>query len=74
MSTSDAWFEHSGSVRVSGKWVRVVAPGRPAALVPIDLQGTRYRDRFDDSPVFVTVVMNQTLQTGAMITTNDDLK
>jgi hypothetical protein len=56
--TSDAWFHHTGSVRIQDAWVHVSAPGRPDALIPIDRQGIYPRDIHDESPICVTVVMN----------------
>jgi hypothetical protein len=72
--TSDAWFRHSGNVRVERTWVHVTAPGRPAALVSIDRQGIHPRDIHDESPIFGTVVMNRCTQLDASdnVTSDND--
>ena len=47
----------SGDVDTSTTWVRVAAPDRTAALVPLDRQSVRPRDLNDRTPVYVTVVL-----------------
>jgi hypothetical protein len=52
-------YKHTtGSVRTTGTWLRVTAAGRPTALIPLDRQSLKGRDLNDDTPIYVTVVMN----------------
>ena len=52
-------FQHSGSVYTSDVWIRVSAPGRPSTLVSLQRRSAGARDVHDETPVFVTVVLNK---------------
>jgi hypothetical protein len=56
---SSGTFRDSGYVDTSQAWIRVSAPARGATLVPLDRQSGRPRDLHDETPVFVTVVLNK---------------
>ncbi len=56
---SDGPFTHSGAVSISRVWLRVSAPDRPSTLVPVDRQSARLRDIDDETPLYITVVLNK---------------
>ena len=56
---SDGPWENSGYVDTSCVWVRILAPDRLMALVPLDRQSVRPRDIHDLTPIVVTVVLNK---------------
>jgi hypothetical protein len=53
------WLRNSGYVDTGRIWLHVSAPGRPTTLVPLDCQTVHPRDIKDNSPLFVTVVLNK---------------
>lgn len=59
---SDSFVTRSGYVDTSSVWLRVTAPDRPPALIPLDRQSSGPRDIHDETPLFVTVVLNKPLK------------
>jgi len=58
---SNSLFGHSGVVTLSRVWLRVSAPDRTTALVPVGSYSIHGRDIHDEMPIYLTVVLNKNL-------------
>lgn len=58
-SGTSGWFRETGSIRTSGHWVRVSAPGYGTVLVPLDGQSGLSRTLKQRTPIFVTLLLGR---------------